>query len=188
MQQELVKDYNDMSEEEQESFLRIMKTMFPDGDPFYMTITVKEMAKYSEKNFDYAGGGDPNGNFFRVASILSNYPNLDASHPVVIALIYALKQLDQVLWSLSRGFEGKIEGLDSRLVDIHIYVKICRVLIKAMDDKKMAWGAAATLDRADRVDLLSDESLLSLKSKVAEEVDRRAYPNRAENTVVVNNP
>jgi len=43
-------------------------------------------------------------------------------------LTLAMKQWDQVLWSLSRGFEGKIEGIDPRLFDIGVYVKITRIL------------------------------------------------------------
>ena len=46
----------------------------------------------------------------------------------MIALLYAMKQLDQVFWSLSRGFEGRIEGIDERLTDIHVYTKIVRVI------------------------------------------------------------
>ena len=39
-----------------------------------------------------------------------------------------MKQLDQVCWSLSRGYEGVVEGLDPRFADIHVYAKIARVL------------------------------------------------------------
>lgn len=94
----------------------------------FRKITEEELELYEAKNKDYAGGGDRNGNFNRVASILSNYPQLKASDNRVVCLIYLLKQLDAVLWMLNEGYEGEVENIDSRLTDIHIYAKICRLL------------------------------------------------------------
>ena len=110
-----------------------LREQFGHGDPEFMAITIDEMKMYNAKNKDYAGGVagdtvDPNGNFNRVASIFSMYPGLGLGDPRVIAMTYAMKQIDQVLWSLSRGYEGNVEGLDARLADIHIYTKIIRVL------------------------------------------------------------
>ncbi len=101
------------------------------GDPDFLDITQAELQLYSDKNDDYAGGGaDPNGNFNRVAAILDLYPGLSLGDPRVIALTYALKQVDQIAFSLSRGREGKIEGLDERCADAHVYFKIMRILHK----------------------------------------------------------
>ena len=101
------------------------------GDPDFLDLTQAELQMYSDKNDDYAGGGtDPNGNFNRVAAILDLYPGLSLGDPRVIALTYALKQVDQVAFSLSRGREGKIEGLDERCADVHVYFKIMRILHK----------------------------------------------------------
>ncbi len=120
---------NLMSEEMATARMReVLREMFPYGDEQYIAITMKEMEGYNTKNFDYAAGGDPNGNFLRVASILSFYPGIRMDDPRAVAIIYLLKQLDNVLWSLSRGFEGKLEDIDSRLLDIHVYAKIARVL------------------------------------------------------------
>ncbi len=101
------------------------------GDLDFLDLTQAELQLYSDKNEDYAGGGtDPNGNFNRVAAILALYPGLSLGDPRVIALTYALKQVDQVAFSLSRGHEGKIEGLDERCADVHVYFKIMRILHK----------------------------------------------------------
>jgi hypothetical protein len=52
------------------------------------------------------------------------YPNLKLSDRRVVALVYALKQLDAVLWGLNSNIEHKVEGLNSRLQDISVYSKI----------------------------------------------------------------
>jgi len=98
------------------------------GHPEYLKMTKEELALHSAKNKDYARCGDPLGNFKRVADILSNYPGLDLSSPTVVCIVYALKQLDAVLWMLAKGYEGEIEGVDGKLTDAHIYLKIARIL------------------------------------------------------------
>jgi len=98
------------------------------GHPRFYEL-LDEMAElHSKKNHDYARGGKPTGNFDRVAKILSNYPNLKLSNPIVIAIVYLLKQFDAVLWMLSGDYEGDVEGIDKRLEDISIYSIIARVL------------------------------------------------------------
>jgi len=39
-----------------------------------------------------------------------------------------MKQLDASLWMLNQGYEGEVENIDTRLQDVHIYAKICRLL------------------------------------------------------------
>jgi len=98
------------------------------GHPRYLELTEEELALHSAKNKDYAGEGNPLGNFLRVGNILSNYPGLDPSNSVVVALIYALKQWDAVAYMLSQEYEGEVEGVADRLQDIYIYTKIMRIL------------------------------------------------------------
>jgi hypothetical protein len=98
------------------------------GHPLFKKLTEEELALHESKNTDYAKGGDPLGNFKRVGSILSLYPGLDLSKPICVALVYMLKQLDAALWMLSQGYEGKVENIDSRLQDVHVYAKIARVI------------------------------------------------------------
>jgi len=98
------------------------------GDPRYLELTEDELTLHSAKNRDYAGSGDPLGNFHRVAHILSAYPGLDLSDPTVVAAVYALKQLDAALWMLANSYEGAVETIDTRLRDVHVYFKIARLL------------------------------------------------------------
>jgi hypothetical protein len=116
-----------------EDLRRALAEIFPHGDPLFQEISWSEQELYSLKNKDYAAGGDdPNGNFNRVSKIFSLYPGLLLSDPRVYAFTQVMKQVDQVLWSLNRGYEGVVEGLDSRLADIHVYTKITRMLNQHM--------------------------------------------------------
>ena len=87
----------------------------------------------NKKNYDYARGGKPTGNFDRVANILKQYPGLDPADTRVVALIYLLKQFDAVLWMLAQGYEGDVEGIDKRLEDVSVYSVIIRVLNGEID-------------------------------------------------------
>jgi len=98
------------------------------GHPDYFKLTEEELALYSAKNRDYTKGGDPMGNFKRVSAVLKIW-GFDIP-PYLVALIYALKQQDAYMWMISQGYEGEVEGIDSRLQDDHIYKKITRILYK----------------------------------------------------------
>lgn len=101
---------------------------FPNVNLEFVALTIDELELYLEKNADYTKGGDPKGNFLRVASILRNYPGLDLGNLRVVAIVYMMKQLDAALWMLSQGYEGQVENIDTRLRDVHIYAKIARTL------------------------------------------------------------
>jgi hypothetical protein len=98
------------------------------GHPKFYDLTKEEIELYSAKNKDYAQGGDPLGNFKRVSAIKSLYPNLKWDSPTGVALGYMLKQLDAAFWMLAQGYEGEVENVDTRLRDVHIYIKIARIL------------------------------------------------------------
>ena len=101
---------------------------FPYGHPKFIPTTVRELQLHSDKNHDYAAGGSPLGNFERVSAILSMYPNLDLGDERVVALVYMMKQVDAVMWSLNQGHTAKVEGLSSRLQDISVYAKIVQCM------------------------------------------------------------
>lgn len=101
-----------------------LREIFPHGHPAFLPTTLREIQLHSDKNHDYAKGGSPLGNFERVSAILALYPKLQLSDMRVVALVYALKQVDAVLWGLSEGIEHKVEGLNDRLQDISVYSKI----------------------------------------------------------------
>ena len=105
-----------------------LKLRFPHGHGKFIPMLIEEAKLHSEKNYDYAKGGNPLGNFMRVASILTFYPGLPVNDPATIALVYALKQIDAYLWMKCQKYEGGVEGKAARLGDISVYVKLARIL------------------------------------------------------------
>ena len=105
-----------------------LKQWFPSASEDYLAQAFEDIQLYAKKNHDYAKGGDRHGNFKRVASILSNYPNLSLSDPVVVNMVYLLKQLDAALWLKSEGHIAQVEGVAERLRDVSIYANIARLI------------------------------------------------------------
>ena len=105
-----------------------LRKAFPHGHPEFTKKLVQEAELHSNKNFDYASGGDPLGNFLRVSKILKQYPGLDLSSPEGIALVYMLKQIDAYLWIKSNKIETKSEGIQERLGDVSVYSKIIAII------------------------------------------------------------
>ena len=68
------------------------------------------------------------GNFNRVSEIMKLYPNVNWARPSCVAIVYALKQFDAVLWGLSSGIEKKVESVKDRLRDISVYMKLVQIL------------------------------------------------------------
>jgi hypothetical protein len=110
--------------------LQTLRSKFPHGHPEFLPITLEEAELHSQKNHDYAKGGSALGNFDRVSTILGLYPGFPFASPIGVAIVYALKQLDAVLWGLAKGIQHKVEGLDGRLADISVYAKICRCILR----------------------------------------------------------
>jgi hypothetical protein len=106
----------------------LLEGYFPHGHRRFIPILLEHAQLHSDKNHDYASGGDPLGNFKRVAAILALYPGLVPSHPVVVALTYALKQVDAVLWSLANDITAKVEGRGKRLDDVSVYATLARII------------------------------------------------------------
>ena len=98
------------------------------GHPDYLKLTKEELELHSAKNREYTHGGDPLGNFKRVSAILRIW-GFDIP-PMLVALIYALKQQDSCMWMLSQGYEGEVEDVEIRLQDDYIYKKIARILYR----------------------------------------------------------
>ena len=113
---------------------RDLEKRFPHGHKRFIPILLDLMQLHSDKNHDYASGGDPLGNFKRVAALLAQYPGLDLGNPMVVALVYALKQVDAVLWSLAQDITAKVEGRGKRLDDVANYA----VLAKILDEEDQA--------------------------------------------------
>lgn len=113
-----------------ESISNELRELYPRGHRDFISLALEEIQLYSKKSHDFAKGGDPHGNFKRVASWMQLYPNIDWATSVGVALLYKMKQFDAAMWQISEGFEGKTEGVDKRLEDDSVYDKIIRILRK----------------------------------------------------------
>ena len=103
----------------------------PHGHPDFIPMTLDEVKLHSDKNYKYAFGGDPLGNFNRVANIMVQYPKVDWATPLGVCLIYALKQLDATFWMMNSGHDPvEVEGMDGCLGDLSVYSKIARLIRK----------------------------------------------------------
>jgi hypothetical protein len=92
------------------------------GHPKFYSI-LNEMAKlHDAKNSDYATKEDPLGNFKRVGELAKKYKLVtEGKESVKIAVIYMMKQLDACLKLLGNNQEGKVEGFNTRMMDISVY-------------------------------------------------------------------
>jgi hypothetical protein len=117
-------------EQPEDPLTAALRQKYPYGHPLFVSLLVETAKLHSNKNHDYAKGGNPLGNFDRVASILSLYPKLPVADPVVVMLIYMLKQVDAVLWGLSQQINAKVEGPIERLSDIMVYAGLAICALK----------------------------------------------------------
>lgn len=111
----------------QENIINQLRKEFPNGHSAFLALCLGEVKLHSDKNHDYAAGGDPMGNFQRVADILKMYPGFPYDTPSGVALIYALKQIDAILWGKAKGIQHKVEGLSGRYEDVSVYMKLARI-------------------------------------------------------------
>ena len=98
------------------------------GHPRFYELTQQENELHSSKSKGYARGGDPLGNFKRVAAIMELYPDMDWATPIGVALMYKLKQLDCAFWQISQGYEDETEGSTKRLQDDSVYDKLAIII------------------------------------------------------------
>lgn len=112
-----------------EKIMNELKKQFPHGHPDFIPMTIEEIELHSKKNYDYAAGGKPTGNFDRVGKIVEMYPNIKWWRPQNVAIFYSLKQLDAYLWLENGDREGGVENKSTRLGDISVYSKIARMII-----------------------------------------------------------
>ncbi|KKN08317.1 hypothetical protein LCGC14_1057800 [marine sediment metagenome] len=109
--------------------LEAMKALCPHGHPDFYEALVDMGIVHSEKNYDYAGDGDPLGNFKRVAKIVEAIVGPE-NGPAKVAVIYVAKQFDAVVDMLAHGRTAKVESLDDKLQDLSIYPQLIRLLLK----------------------------------------------------------
>jgi len=105
------------------------------GHPrFYKLLdTLRDL--HSLKSYDYAGIGDPLGNFKRVSELKKMYPGFDWESPFGTGIDYMLKQFDAMMWMRSQKTQARVEALPQRLEDIAVYSLLAIVLLEEEETK-----------------------------------------------------
>ena len=98
------------------------------GHPRFYELTGEEEELHSVKNHDYARGGNPLGNFYRVSAIKKLYPGFDWESPFGTAMDFMLKQLDAAFWMRCQKLEALVEDVPKRLIDVSVYSKLGIIL------------------------------------------------------------
>lgn len=110
--------------------------MFPHGHPAFNDMMISQMELHDRKNKNYAGGGNPLGNFLRVAKIMSSYPNIPHGDPATAVIGMVIKQWDNILWAMNTGRFYSEGSIDEHLADISVYMNILRCI--RIDDARGA--------------------------------------------------
>lgn len=106
------------------------------GHPKFYEAALAEIKLHSNKNHDYAKGGNPLGNFQRVAHLMEIYHGINWETTYGNAIVQMLKQFDAVLWGLAHSTEMKVEGYQERFRDISIYSKLIPIMIEEEKELK----------------------------------------------------
>ena len=114
-----------------------LKELAPHGHPEYAKRVLDHLILHSNKNHDYAKGGDPLGNFNRVSNILDQYPNFPIGSNYGNAIVQMLKQIDALIWGLCQNTQHKVEGFSSRCDDIAVYADLIAIMIKEAKEKQI---------------------------------------------------
>ena len=113
-----------------------LRMKYPNGHPLFLDLVLEELELHGNKNHDYAKGGNPIGNFYRLADIMKLYPGFPIDTPEGSAVIQMLKQLDAAMWIMAKRIETKVEGLDARFKDVGIFTKLVRCILRDKSTKK----------------------------------------------------
>ena len=99
------------------------------GHPQFYDLSKMECDLHAAKSHDYARGGDPMGNFNRVSTILGLYPDFPWQSPAGFAFLLMWKQIDAVMWAMSKGGEQRAETITDKLRDMAVYAKLIMILL-----------------------------------------------------------
>lgn len=105
-----------------------LQAEFPTVPPQFIKAIARLLCLLEYKNHDYTAGGDPFGNFRRVARIMTNYDDYPYDTPEGVAMFLLLKQFDAVMWALCKDIKPKVEGIEGRTDDVANYSLITGIL------------------------------------------------------------
>jgi len=101
----------------------ILRSEFPHGHPRFSELVVEIAKLHSDKNHDYARGGDPLGNFKRCAEALG-------MPPARYAWMLVWKQIDAVNHAMLCGDANIVESVRDKLRDIAVYSLLIMIMLE----------------------------------------------------------
>lgn len=109
-----------------------LRAVYPHGHPDFIPRLLEIIKLHSDKNYDYALGGPPLGNFERTARIMRLYPKFPWATDYGCATGQMLKQVDAFMWQAQNPtFQPKVEGGDARLRDIAVFAQLIAIMYQA---------------------------------------------------------
>ena len=106
------------------------------GHPKFYKIVEELKDLHSRKNFDYAGTGDPLGNFDRCGQMMKAVLSEGGFEELKVLLVYMSKQFDGVIDMIGKNRTAQVEGIKDKLTDIAIYAIIGRIIYEEKINKK----------------------------------------------------
>ena len=101
------------------------------GHKDFYKLLEEEKQLHNDKNYQYASGDDPLGNFRRVGQLchkILNNPNVPDE--LKVAMVNMAKQIDGVYDIIGEGKKNTIESVEDKFRDISVYSKICIILYR----------------------------------------------------------
>ena len=103
-----------------------LRELYPHGHPKFSELICEIAELHSNKNYDYARGGDPLGNFKRCADALD-------TTPAKYAWGLVWKQIDGVNTAFKQGGEQAVESVRDKLRDIAVYSLLIMIMLEEAD-------------------------------------------------------
>ena len=126
-----------MKKRDHVAILKLLQEYAPHGHPDFVPNMVEAIRLHSDKNWDYAGKGDPLGNFKRVAAMCDVFftdgnpmKEPPPNKALMVLLLYMAKQFDAVIDCVGHGREVRVEALSYKLLDICIYAQLGRIMLE----------------------------------------------------------
>lgn len=105
------------------------------GHPLFYKLIEEEASMYSRKHYQYATDADPMSNFRLCGQLIRKCIKPGVNPTIAAALTLMSKQVVGVYEIVGEGKTGTIDSLEDKLLDIAIYSRIIRILVREAEAK-----------------------------------------------------
>lgn len=106
------------------------------GHPLFYKLIAEEAEMYSRKHYQYATDADPMSNFRLCGQLTRKCIKPGVNPTIAAALTLMSKQVVGVYEIVGEGKTGTIDSLEDKLLDIAIYSRIIRILVREAEAGK----------------------------------------------------